>query len=871
VATLDLSNGTLLPGNFLTANGIDPNGLTLDPANGEVYVTCDLSNSVLVVNEFTGTVVGAISVSPQSYPNAVAYDPVNGYLYVVDGDVPLSTVRGLSQGQFGPYAHGNVTVIDGADQTIVTTIPTGSDPDGLAFDNATGDFYVTNWGSDNLTVINATTDQAVGAIGAGGLWPNNVVYDPKNGDLYVDNAGSLPTASPTGALATIDPVTGKLVSSLQVGPYPYGLVYDPANEDVYVESASALFVVSTATNAVVTTIPGAGGVGGVALDPATGSLYVAPLTQNNLTVVNGTTNKVVGSVPVGWGPSAVTYDAAHQEVWVGNLVSDNLTVVNATTGLVTGSIRVGVYPSAAAFGGVNLCVYVAEFDANTVVEAACQRFAPGISPALAVGVGPVALAPNDPDGTVFAENEASNTVSVLGQVFTSVYATVTVGSQPSGAVADGRNGDVYVADFGSGNLTVVNGSSNTEIYRTVGSVALGSGAAPYAVAYDPANGLLYVAESNVLGTLTVVNGSTNAIVGTIPVGSMPTAVAYDGAAGTIVVANTGSDNVSIVSAATGVVLRSVPVGGGPDAIDYDASNGYLYVANFASDNLTVLNGTTDAAVGSIPVGVGPDGVTDSTATGEVYVTNAISGSVSIVGATPVRFVPAGSPHGKAWTVVLGGVAQTAVGPISYVVPPGNLSYLVTGPHGWRVQGVPLGVVDVGAKPIVQTVNFVKGSTPSVRFNEHGLPTGQSWCVTLGSWSQCSTVSSVSYAGLTPATYGYAVQRLLGQTISASLGGKAIPLSGNLTVAGSGVKVALYYVYPYALTFIQSGAPAHTWSVTIHGLTESNLTGGPIVFHLPNGTYRYKVSPEPGLKAVGVPSPATVHGGPASVTVTYEEE
>ena len=69
---------------------------------------------------------------------------------------------------------------------------------------------------------------------------------------------------------------------------------------------------------------------------------------------------------------------------------------------------------------------------------------------------------------------------------------ITVGSDtgPNGIAYDPSNGYLYVANFNSNNVTVINGATNTVV---VPSITMGS--YPRAIAYDPLNGYLYVANS----------------------------------------------------------------------------------------------------------------------------------------------------------------------------------------------------------------------------------------------------------------------------------------------------------------------------------------------------------------------------------------
>ena len=83
-------------------------------------------------------------------------------------------------------------------------------------------------------------------------------------------------------------------------------------------------------------------------------------------------------------------------------------------------------------------------------------------------------------------------------------------------------------------------------------------------------GYLYVANyySN---NVTVINGATNtAVVSSIAVGAFSTDIAYDTSNGYLYVTNAGSNNVTVINGGTNtVVVRSITVGNGPIGIAYD--------------------------------------------------------------------------------------------------------------------------------------------------------------------------------------------------------------------------------------------------------------------------------------------------------------
>jgi YVTN family beta-propeller protein len=123
---------------------------------------------------------------------------------------------------------------------------------------------------------------------------------------------------------------------------------------------------------------------------------------------------------------------------------------------------------------------------------------------------------------------------------------------------------------------------------------------PGDLAFDPANGNLYVANFGD-GTVSVISGQTNTVVGSpIPIG-LPTTTACTGIAlnpanGNLYVANYGSSGgtVSVISGQSNTVIGNpIPVGKGAQGIAFDSTNGNLYVANELDGTVSVISGQSN--------------------------------------------------------------------------------------------------------------------------------------------------------------------------------------------------------------------------------------------------------------------------------------
>ncbi len=86
----------------------------------------------------------------------------------------------------------------------------------------------------------------------------------------------------------------------------------------------------------------------------------------------------------------------------------------------------------------------------------------------------------------------------------SVTATVTVGIFPQGAAVNPVTNQIYVANFGSNNVTVIDGATNAA--TTVTDAGANE---PVAVAVNPVSNKIYVVNT-ASRTVTVIDGATNA-------------------------------------------------------------------------------------------------------------------------------------------------------------------------------------------------------------------------------------------------------------------------------------------------------------------------------------------------------------------------
>ena len=203
--------------------------------------------------------------------------------------------------------------------------------------------------------------------------------------------------------------------------------------------------------------------------------------------------------------------------------------------------------------------------------------------------------------------------SVAAATTLAVITTITVGSNPDGVAVNDADDTVYVTNFGSGDVSVINGRTGT----VAGTITVGSN--PIGVAVNEGDDTVYVANST-SGTVSVINGRTRTVAGTITVGSSPNGVAVDDSgtnAGLVYVANTGDNTMSViarVSASLGSMSASagstVTVTLDVPQVDYDVDGSTVTSVSFGGTLATGLTpGVGDAWTLTVPAGSGTVPVT----------------------------------------------------------------------------------------------------------------------------------------------------------------------------------------------------------------------------------------------------------------------
>jgi DNA-binding beta-propeller fold protein YncE len=225
---------------------------------------------------------------------------------------------------------------------------------------------------------------------------------------------------------------------------------------------------------------------------------------------------------------------------------------------------------------------------------------------------------------IYVLNQGSGNISVVAPPC-SVVGTISLpsGASPIAGAFDEANDHIYVADA---SLDRVYNILGTTIVATIGH---GHFSAPTAVAYDPGDALILVANFG-WANLTSISGSTAGA--SIPVGIQPSGIAYDPFYNSLIVTNYGSGNATVIQSATypfSTTHTNVSFLSSPEAVAYDPADQRDYIANYGFNDVIEVDGT-GTVWATIAAGFNPISVTFDQKGLDVYVANSGSGNVTII-------------------------------------------------------------------------------------------------------------------------------------------------------------------------------------------------------------------------------------------------
>jgi YVTN family beta-propeller protein len=198
-----------------------------------------------------------------------------------------------------------------------------------------------------------------------------------------------------------------------------------------------------------------------------------------------------------------------------------------------------------------------------------------------------------------------------------IIAKISVGAFPQSVTLNKSNNRIYAANDEGGTVSVIDGKS--DIVLTTIPVGSGPGSEPNYLAIDEEANKIYVANSGD-GTISIIDGKTNNVIGppiivgkaALPLGCVNTCTNQGSDSYSIIlnhktkkiyVGNFADSTIVVVDARTKKVIgQPIPVNDVPYILAVNEKTNKIYVANYYDATVQVLDGKSDQVVKTIVVG-----------------------------------------------------------------------------------------------------------------------------------------------------------------------------------------------------------------------------------------------------------------------------
>jgi YVTN family beta-propeller protein len=413
--------GTLTPPTIHT--GSDPESVIVNPDTQTLYTANQIDNTVSVIDATrcnAATTTGCRHPAPAVSlfgPSAISADPAAQTTYVASGEHMVAMINTRAC---------NVHSLEGCRQTPPAFTLAGY-PHGITIDRRTHTVYVANGGpgdTGTVSVIDARTCNATDVTGCAhhrtlavpGGTPGDIAVNSATDTIYVATIihnGRYLVSVFNGATCNAETSGGcdQTPASLALGATDAGfpavtLAVNPATNTLYAANniyppngpqiGDRVYVINGATcdatntggcSQTPTTVTVGPNPNGIAVDPATNTIYTANLADGELagsvSVISGATcngsdttgcGDATHTVAAGFGSNGISVDPRTHRVYVTNIEDTSVSLIDGATcnsqttrgcGQNAPKIAVGSYPSGTALDPAVGTAYVTNGD-NTI-------------------------------------------------------------------------------------------------------------------------------------------------------------------------------------------------------------------------------------------------------------------------------------------------------------------------------------------------------------------------------------------------------------------------------------------------------------------------------------------------------------------------
>ena len=270
----------------------------------------------------------------------------------------------------------------------------------------------------------------------------------KNILAYVSNEGS-------NCVTVIDKQEDLVVGTIAVGEAPRGIAASSDGTRIFVANSrsNSISVIDTSVNRVSTTIDNLGySPEEIALSWDDNTLFVTNPRSNNVSVIDAASNMVVSRINVGEKPIDVVADTEERKIYVSNYYSLSISIIDMATYVVENTISLSSNPKYLALCDDRL--YIGNESVNDVYIVNLPYNSSDSIDTVSIGSRSERLGCGLSD-RVYAGNIAFDEISFLHTSLDMITKSIAVGGSPAGMDVDVLRRKLYVTNKSSEDVSVI--------------------------------------------------------------------------------------------------------------------------------------------------------------------------------------------------------------------------------------------------------------------------------------------------------------------------------------------------------------------------------------------------------------------------------
>lgn len=579
-------------------NGVWSGAIAVDSITNRIYTANLLSSNVSIINGINNSVITTIEVG--KYPYAIAINPVTNRIYVAN-------------------ISDTVFVIDGASNSVTAKVSLGNSSYGhcIGVNSATNRIYVTNSDDSMIYVINGSNNLVIDTIIVDNNPHGGIAVNPVTNRIYVGGSFAL----------AIDGATNSIIDTIS-SDNVYGICVNPKTNRVYTTNYydTSISVIDEVNDSVIARIKIGRYPENIDINPNTNRIYVSN-QYDSLFVIDGTNNNVIDIIEItdnGGGPFAVNPHTNY--IYTYTFARPNkISVISGISNLIVDTISIGNIIVSVATNSTTNYTYLTVWDSVAIIN--------GIDNSVFTKVKTedyaedIAVNPNT--NKIYASIYDSNAVLVIDGISNLATDTIKFSNHPRGIIVNPLTNRIYIT---LGNIISVIDGVNNSIIDTIEI------SSDECIAINSSTNYLYATSrrDHQLTVLLVIYEPTGLVVDSVEISGGATGILVNSNTNHIYV-TTREGDVFIIDGISNSIIKTIKIGtedqsGGTMYMKFGINSkiNNIYVPSMEDNNISVIDGISDSAIQVVNVGKRPVSVSVNDSTGRIYVSCPFDGTVWVL-------------------------------------------------------------------------------------------------------------------------------------------------------------------------------------------------------------------------------------------------